>query len=47
MTNVVKMVGKRVENIKEFKADIIVRTKLGHLVKQIFTEVGEVYGFML
>ena len=36
MTTVVKMVGKRVENIEEIRAYIKVRTKLGHSVKQIF-----------
>ena len=38
------MVGKRVENIKEITAYIKVRTKLGYSVKQIFTDLGEVYG---
>ena len=38
------MVGKRVENIEEIRANIKVRTKLGHSVKQIFTDLGEVYG---
>lgn len=44
MTTVVRMVGKRVENVEEIRAYIKVRTKLGHSVKQIFTELGEVYG---
>ena len=39
-----KRVGKRVENIKEIRAYIKVHTKLGHLVKQIFTDLGKVYG---
>jgi hypothetical protein len=38
------MVWKRVENIDEIIADIKVRTKLGHLVMQIFTELGKVDG---
>ena len=44
MTTFAKMIGKRVENIEEIRAYIKVRTKLGHSVKQIFTELGEVYG---
>ena len=44
LTIVIKLVGKCAENIKEIRADIKVRTKLGHSVKQIFTESGEVYG---
>ena len=38
------MVGKRIENIKEIKAYRKVCTEVGHSVKQIFTELGEVYG---
>ncbi|XP_062593106.1 histone-lysine N-methyltransferase SETMAR-like [Saccostrea cucullata] len=38
------MVGKRVENIEEIRAYIKVRTTLNNSVKQIFTELGEVYG---
>ena len=41
---VVKMVGKCVENIEEIRAYLKFQTKLGHLVKQIFTEFGKVYG---
>lgn len=41
---VVKMVGKQVENISEIRAWIKVCTKIGHFVRQIFTEMGEVYG---
>ena len=44
MSTVVKMVGKLIENIEEIRAYIKVRTKLGHSVKQIFTELEEVYG---
>ena len=39
-----KMVGKRVENIEEMIANIKVHTKLGHSVKQLFTELREAYG---
>ena len=39
MTTVVKMVGKRVENIEEIRAYIKVRTKLGHSAMQIFFEL--------
>lgn len=41
---VVKMVGKQVENISEIRAQIKVCTKIGHFVRQIFTEMGEVNG---
>lgn len=34
----------RVDNIKETKAYIKVRTKLGHAVVQVFTEVREFKG---
>lgn len=38
------MVRKRVENIKEVRAYIKVSIKLGHSVKQIFTELKDFYG---
>ena len=44
MTTVVKMVGKGVENIEEIRVYIKVRKKLGYSVKQISTELGDVYG---
>lgn len=40
------MIGKRVENIEEIRADIKVSTKLGHSIIQIFTESGEVFGLI-
>ena len=46
MSTVVKLVGKRVDNtcIEEIKAYIKVCTQLSHSVKQILTELREVYG---
>lgn len=43
MTTVVKMIEKQVENIEETRGCIKILTKLGHLVMQIFTELGEVF----
>lgn len=39
------MAQKRVENIEEIEAYIKVRTNLVQSVRQIFTEMGEVYGY--
>ena len=41
---VVKMFGKRVDNIGEKRPYIKVRTKIDRSVKQIYTELVEVYG---
>lgn len=43
MTIVKRIVRKRVENIKEIRAYIKLRTKLGQCVVQMFIELGDVY----